>query len=114
MLIRWHKNSALVSAILWIGIGAITIYSVALSSFGWGINLIMGFLFILLGWFLYIRANCFHRFFLTSTADIQNNPHFKRFLRLDLMFVLSTCLVGGLLLSASISRVFGEGYAVFG
>jgi len=114
MLIRWYKNSALVSAILWIGIGAITIGSIALSSFSWGINLIMGFLFIFLGWFLYIRANYFHRFYSTNTADIQNNPHIKRFLRLDLMFVLSTCLIGGLLLTASISRVFGEGYPIFG
>ena len=114
MLIQWYKYSALIGAILWIGLGALTLGSIVLSSIGWVINLVIGLIFILIGYFLYLRASKLVRFYVTATDDVQNNPHMQRFLRLDLMLVLSTCFLGGLLLTAGISRVFGEGYAIFG
>ncbi len=113
-LIRWYKNLALVSALLWVGLGVLTVGSIAVSTLGWAINLIMGALFIFIGWYIYARSDSFCRVYSSSASDMQNNPHIQRFLRLDLMFVLGACLVGGSLLVASISRVFGDGFAVFG
>jgi hypothetical protein len=95
-------------------LGAITIGSITLSSLGWVINLVMGLLFIFIGWFLYFRANNFHLFYSANIAETQNNQQLERFLRIDLILVLGTCLAGGLLLAVSIGRVFGEGYALFG
>jgi hypothetical protein len=114
LLIQWYKNLALVSAFLWFGLGAITIGSIALSPISWAINLIIGLFFILIGWFLHRRASSFYHFYSTSADDTQNNQSLLRFLRLDFLAILGTCLVGSLLLIASISRVFGEGFAVFG
>lgn len=114
MLIRLYKNTALVSAIFWAGTGSITIGSIVVSSLDWGINLVMGLILIFVGWFLYLRANNFYRCYIASPTDMQKNPSCLRFLRLDLLLVIISCLVGAVLLAASISRVFGEGYAVFG
>ena len=113
-LIQWYKNLALVSAFFWVGLGVLTVGSIIVSSLGWIINLIMGILFIFIGWYLYARSDSFYRLFSSSASDMQNNPYIQRFLRFDLIFVLGTCFVGGLLLMASMSRVFGEGFAVFG
>ena len=114
MLIKWYKYSALTSAALWIALGIITIGSIVLSSIGWGINLIMGLLFMLIGCFLYFRAYNLHHFYVNATENMQENLHLRRFLRLDLIFVLGTLLVGALLVSAATSRVFGEGFPIFG
>ena len=114
MLIQWYKNIAFISAILWTGLGVLTIGSIALSSIGWAINLIIGLLFMLIAYFLYLRVKNLHCFYETIPSDAQNNPHLQRFLRLEMIFVLGTCFFGIILLSAGISRVFGEGYAIFG
>lgn len=113
-LIQWYKNLALVGAILWFGVGLITIGGIVLSSLGWIINLVMGLIFISIGWLLYRRASSFYLFFSASPVTNQNNLHLQRFMRLDLLVVCGASLLGGILLIASISRVFGEGYAVFG
>ena len=114
MVIRWYRIFALVSVFLWAGLGTITIGSIAVSSLGWVINLVMGLIFICIGWFLYLRASNFQLFYYASDAETRNNLYLKRFLRSDLILVLIAGLVGTLLILASISRVFGEGYAVFG
>lgn len=114
MLIRRYRNIAFVSAALWVGLGGLTVGSIALSSIGWVINLVMGLLFMLIGVYLYFRAKNLHRFYETITPTARNNPYIQRFLNLELIFVLSTCFVGVIFLSAGISRVFGEGYAIFG
>jgi hypothetical protein len=80
----------------------------------WAINLAMGLLFLFVGWFLYMRASSFYRFYLTFSADRQKSPSCLRFLRFDLLMVVITCLAGSLSLVASISRAYREGYAVFG
>ena len=74
----------------------------------------MGALFIFIGWFLYLRVDAFWKGYSSSATDIRNNLHIQRFLLLDLMLMLGACLVGTVLLVASLSRVFGEGLAVFG
>jgi hypothetical protein len=114
MLIQWHKSIAFLGAIFWTALGMLAIGSIRLGTIAWVINLGMGFLFVATGYFLYRRAKNFSRFYETITPDAQNNPHLQRFLRLDLLFVLGAAFLSGLLLLAAISRVFGEGYAIFG
>jgi len=80
----------------------------------WVVNLVMGSLFVIAGLFLYLRANQFACYYRAIPIDMQRNPACIRFLRFDLLLVLITCLAGGLLFAASLSRVLGEGYAVFG
>ena len=112
-LVRWHKRLALACALLWTGLGLVAIGGILLSLTSWRINLFMGALFVGIGWFSYARVNAFCRGF-TAMAVAQNNPHIRRFLLLDLILVVGVGLIGALLLVASLSRVFGEGYAVFG
>ncbi|MFQ6539739.1 MULTISPECIES: hypothetical protein [Aphanothece] len=113
-LIRYHQYLAAVGAAFWVGTGVVAIGSIALSPRNWTPNLAMGVLFICLGWLLYLRAVSFSRFFSAMPVNIQIISFGQRFLRLDLLLVSLSCLVGALLLLASVSRVFGEGYAVFG
>ena len=114
MLIRVYKFSSLVAAACWAGSGLIAIVSTILSPADWAINLVMGLLFIFAGWFLYLRASSFYRFYLTFPANQHRSPSCLRFLRFDLLMVWITCLAGGLSLVACISRTYREGYAVFG
>lgn len=114
MSIRLYQFLALANALLWGALGILTIGSVWLSRIGWPINLLMGSVFAAIGGFLYLRAYHWQRFYLTAPVDVQNSPHIRRFLRLDLIFLVGMGLVGGILLTAGISRVFGEGYAIFG
>ena len=115
-LTLWYKYIALASAFFWLGLGAVTIgsISVTVSTPGWVVNLIMGLFFILIGLCLHRRASIFYRFYSTSSDDVQNNQHLLQFLRLDLVIVSGSGLFGGLLLSGALSRVFLEGFAVFG
>ena len=113
-LIHWYKNFAFLSAILWAGLGLLTVASVTLSTIGWEVNVMVGVLFISIGVFLYLRAKNLHWFYDVISTDVKNTPQLNRFLRLEMIFVLGTCFLGGLLLMAGISRVFGEGYAIFG
>ncbi len=80
----------------------------------WVVNLVMGSLFVIAGLFLYLRANRFACYYRAIPIDFQRSPSCMRFLRSDLLLVLITCLAGGVLFAASLSRVVGEGYAVFG
>ena len=114
MVIRFHKFSSILSAILWLLLGILTIGSITISSLGWIINLSMGFLFIIIAGFIYLHGKNLHQFYSNAIEIIQNDPHFKRFLRLDLLFVFSTTFLGGVSLIAAFFRVFGEGFAVFG
>ncbi|MCP9927706.1 hypothetical protein [Cyanobium sp. CH-040] len=114
MLIRLYRSFALASAALWSGTGFVVIGSIAMSVRNWVVNLVMGQLFVIAGLFLCLRANQFACYYMSIPCDMQRNPACMRFLRLDFLLVLITCLVGGLLFAASLSRVVGEGYAVFG
>ncbi|MGF1535547.1 MAG: hypothetical protein ACFB4J_03530 [Elainellaceae cyanobacterium] len=102
------------SASLWVGLGLTTAGSIAVSWLSWQINLLMGVVFAATGCFFYLRANSLFLAYSLSVIEPRNNRHLQRFLLLDLLFMLSTCFVGSLLLLASLSRIFSEGLAVFG
>ena len=114
MVIRFHKFSSILSAILWFLLGLLTIGSIAISSLGWIINLSMGVLFLIIAGFIFLHGKNLHQFYTRTIEIVQNDLHFKRFLWLDLIFVLSTVFLGGVFLIAAFFRVFGEGFAVFG
>lgn len=114
MLIRLYRSFALASAALWAGTGFVVIGSIAMSVRSWVVNLVMGSLFVIAGVFLHLRAHQFACCYMSIPCDMQRNPACMSFLRFDLLLVLITCLVGGLLFAAALSQVAGEGYAVFG
>ncbi len=113
MIYEWYKNIAYLGTIFWAGLGLLTIGSIAISSIGWVINLVMGCLFLLIGYFLYLRTKNLYRFYRAVTPDMQNISYLQKFLRLDLIFVVGITFLSGLLLMAGIFRVFGEGFAIF-
>jgi hypothetical protein len=95
-------------------LGMLTIGSIVLSSIGWFINLGMGLFFIMIGVYLYFRGNSLHRFYSGAVDNLQDDPKFRRFLRLDLLFVIISCVVSGAFLTGAFIRIFFEGFAVFG
>ncbi|MEO0405735.1 MAG: hypothetical protein AAF289_00130 [Cyanobacteria bacterium P01_A01_bin.135] len=74
----------------------------------------MGAVFTATGWFFYWRANSFFLAYATGAIKARQNRHMQQFLWLDLVFMLGSCFIGGLLLLASLSRIFAERLAVFG
>ena len=94
--------------------GIVTVGSIFLSSIGWLINLVMGCIFIIIGFFFYLRGRAFNQFVATTTRDVLANLFLQRYLRLEIVLAVCVFLIGGFLLAASMYRVFGEGLAVFG
>ncbi len=114
MLIQVHKYTTFIGALLWIALGIITVGSIALSSIGWVINLIFGLLFILIGVFIWSRMYYLNRFLIRSSQNVQLNIDLQRYLRLEIVLAVGILFVGLILLMGASSRVFGEGFAVFG
>lgn len=113
MIKRIHRFLSFLSGLLWIGLGLIVIGSIAVSSLGWGINLIVGSVMLLIGVFLGLRGRALTAM-IESYEPEENTVRVSRFLRYDLILIGGISLIGLLLLAMSIYRVFGEGYAVFG
>lgn len=95
-------------------LGALTIGSILLSTLGWGINLVMGFVFAGIGGFVYLKAHYLHKFLTAVPDDSRSNPALEKFVALENIFVTLSLLFAIVLLTAAASRVFGEGYPIFG
>jgi hypothetical protein len=114
MEIKLHRYSFIFSVYLWLALGILTIGSILVSSLGWIVNLGMGLLFIIIGCLMYLHGNSLHRFYKGSMDKLQEDPNFQRFLRLDLLFVIISCIVISAMLTGAFIRIFIEGFAVFG
>jgi len=114
MIIKIHKFCSILCTSLWLILGMLTIGSIAASSLVWIVNLGMGLLFIIIGVFIYLHGMRLHLFYASAVHKLQKDPNFQKFLRLDLIFVIISCLGGGVLLIGALIRVFMEGFAVFG
>ena len=99
--------------LLWITTGLITIGSIYLSRIGFVTNIIVGILFILLGVYFYFKEKALSELLGKTYKKEQDKLHNKVILG-EIIFIMVALLVGGTILSAVISRVFWEGYAVFG
>lgn len=75
------------------------------------INLIMAIIFMLITYYLYLKAN--NSLSLLSLRS-KKEKNWRIFYSLEIIFFICSNLVGLLLLSGTISRVFYEKMAVFG
>ena len=98
---------------LWITSGLLTIGSIYLSRIGFVINLIVGTLFILLGIYFYCKEKALSEL-LEKTCQGKLGKLHKKVILGEVVFIMIALLVGIIILSAVSSRVFGEGFAVFG
>ena len=114
MEIKFHKYSYIINVALWFTLGFLTIGSILVSSHEWIVNLGMGSLFIIIGCLMYLHGKSLHRFYTSAVNILMEDPNFKMFLRLDLLFVIISCIVSGALLTGVFIRMFVEGFAVFG
>lgn len=116
-LIHFLSN---LGALFWVLLGLLTIGGIALSTIGWVINTVVGILFITIGLFFYAHGRAFVRFYQSHTEhgsterEFSSNPFLKRFMTLEILLLAGNCLVSALLLTAGASRVFGEGFPIFG
>lgn len=102
-------------SLFWVLLGLLSIGGITLSTSGWLINVVMGILFIAVGCFFYARGRSFVCFYQSHIKQgLLANQSLKRFIRLEIVLLLGNCFVSALLLAAGASRVFGEGFAIFG
>ncbi len=116
--IELHKIVSYLGALLYIVLGFLTIGSIINETSGLYINLIMGILFITIGYYLYSRAKSVIELMvsienLSSGEQVFLNA-IARFLLFEKIFIFISLLLGIILLSAAILRVFWENLAIFG
>lgn len=77
------------------------------------LNLIIGVGFVIVGWFLYLKLNNIKQVIVLLTTT-ENKQICERLIRFETILFALCALLGILLLSGAISRVFIEQKAVFG
>ena len=97
----------------WIICGLITLGSIYLSRIGFTINFIVGLLFILLGVYIYSKEKALLEL-LVKAHEGKQSRLIKKVIIGEIIFITLALLVGIVIVSAVSSRVFGEGFAVFG
>lgn len=115
---KLYKIVSYLGAFSYILLGLLTIGSIINGTFGFYINLIIGVFFTTIGYYLYLKA----KNIIKLIANIENLNTGKqvtlnsitRFLFFEKIFIIMSLLLGIILLSAAISRVFGENLPIFG
>ncbi len=107
------KNITLFTGLLWIINGFITIGSIYLSYIGIVVNCIVGMLFILIGIYFYKRGKILLEL-LTKTSDSLPHKLRKKVITSEIILTAGILFIGFIILCAISSRVFREGFAVFG
>lgn len=99
--------------LLWITTGLIIVGSIYLSRIGFVINLVIGILFILIGMYFYLKEKAFSKL-LTQICEGKQDKLHKKVILGEIIFIMMALFIGATALSAVSSRVFGQGFAVFG
>lgn len=115
---KLYKTAAYLGAFSYILLGLLTIGGIINSTIGLYINLIMGVFFITIGCYLYLRAKSIIKL-LPNIKDLNNEKQetlnaITRFLFFEKIFITLSLLLGIILLSGAISRVFLEKMPIFG
>ena len=98
---------------LWIVSGIITIGSIYLSSIGLAINIIVGIIFILIGVYFYLKEKSLLQLLANECVGPDSKLRTK-VIAGEIIFIIMMFLVGVIILSAVLQRVFGDGVSVFG
>ena len=121
---RIYKISAYTSVFIWLVTGILIIGSIALGYNGMYayimyINIIMGIIFWLISFYLYYKTkntlsivNEINYFKLHSNAN--SFESLNKFIITEMIFNILSLFISIMLLSAVISRIWGEGQPVFG
>ncbi|MGY0425312.1 MAG: hypothetical protein ACWIPI_00575 [Polaribacter sp.] len=112
---KTYKILSHLGAILYVILGSLTIGSIVNGRLELYINLIMGGFFIIMGYYLYLKAKSTIRL-ITNIENLSEATlnSISRFLFFEKIFVIMYFLLGIILLSGAISRVFGENLPIFG
>ena len=107
-----------IAALSYIVLGLLTIGSIINGTTGLFINLTIGVLFIIIGFYLYARAKNIV-ILITETEDLNKEKNriinaLARFLIFERIFIVISLSFGIFLLSGAISRVFRENMPIFG
>ena len=112
MKIKSLQILSLITAFVWTAVGIITVGSIYLSMGGFVINVVVGSLFIFIGQFIFWKERYFVKFLREA---VSNNKKLKVTVIIsELFFIGGILLVGLVAFFGVFSRVFLEGFAVFG
>jgi len=100
------------SVLLWLLIGVIIVGSIYFSTALWGMNLVIGLLFILFSFFLYQKQKNF-LLFLTESS-VKQNKIYKRMIFYEIFSRFFSLLFTLVIFSGVTHRVFFEHFSVFG
>lgn len=107
------KTISLIAVVLWAITGLLIIASICHGNTGWGINLGIGIIFVVIAYFLATkRSNT-----LQVSQLLEKDKHVaqsNRLLTLETILFILAGLFGGILLSGAYFRVFYENMPVFG
>jgi len=107
------KLTTYLTVFVWITTGIITVGSIYLSFIGFFINLTVGILFILIGIYLGIKEKSLYEL-ITKICNEEQSQLCQKVILGEIILIMISLLIGlGILIAVS-SRVFVEGFAVFG
>jgi len=115
---KFYKIVSYLGAFSYILLGILTIGSIINGTKGLYINLIIGVFFTIIGYYLYAKAKSIIKL-ITNIKKLNNEKQITLnsitlFLLFEKIFIVISLLFGIILLSAAISRVFGENLPIFG
>jgi len=117
---KFQTITSYINSVLWIVLGILTIGSILLGSIGMLINILMGFVFILIGFYFFSKIKILNNVF--NTIKILDNNEkkilvqnsIKKFISIEMVIVIASTIIVIVFLSAVISRIFGENLPIFG
>lgn len=104
---------AYLTVILWGATGVLVIGSIVHSVVGLPINIIVGLVFMVIAWFLYLKQRNTLQIIALLTAE-NHQQLAKRLLRLESILFILSGVFAAILFSGAFFRVFTEKMAVFG
>jgi len=112
--VKTYRIATIISSLLWISNGVITILSIANSYIGIYINIIVGLIFIAIGIFTIYKSNIILKIYHEKTTSKNIGNSFSKLLYLESAYTFISISIALLIISAITHRAFVEHFAVFG
>ena len=105
-----YKIFSYLNIATWITLGVLTLGSIFYGTMGISINITVGIIFLLIGFYFYKRMVVIVELLKSRTEK----TYFKKFITYETILIVFSTLMGLILNSAAVSRVFFENTPIFG
>ena len=119
-MVIFYRFASYAGLAIWLLLGLLSIGGIFLGIIGFMVNIVMGIIFFLVGFYLHLKAKTTLSLFCNIIElgnSIKHNTIdslLERVVLLDLVLILLCLFLGLAILTGAILRIFGEGLPIFG